>query len=321
MSSTPIAVACQGGGSHTAFTAGVLQRVLQERPPEYEIVALSGTSGGAVCAAIAWDGLRRGGAGRAVDRLDAFWDDIAARSPWDRFLNAAVQWGSRVTSEFGSFGVSPYYHVGSVMTRRRLRRTIERYVDFDDPVPRHPPNLYVGAVGVQSGSFETFVDGEGGVEALLASAAVPNVFRAAPVTREGKTEYYWDGLFSQNPPIRQFVSEVPVEGKPAEIWIVRINPRTRPDTPRSLEDIADRRNELSGNLSLRQEKHTIQTVNELIDETVITDDRYKQIGFREVELGMDLDVHSKLDRSRSFIRRLKRRGRARADRLWNTEGG
>jgi NTE family protein len=47
-----VAIACQGGGSHTAFTAGVLKGLLRSGLlQEHEVVALSGTSGGAVCAA------------------------------------------------------------------------------------------------------------------------------------------------------------------------------------------------------------------------------------------------------------------------------
>lgn len=54
---TKIAIACQGGGSHTAFTAGALQRLLPEiARPEYELVGFSGTSGGAVCALLGWYG-------------------------------------------------------------------------------------------------------------------------------------------------------------------------------------------------------------------------------------------------------------------------
>ena len=48
-----VAIACQGGGSHTAFTAGVLKKLLKEKVEgkhDYEVVALSGTSGGAICA-------------------------------------------------------------------------------------------------------------------------------------------------------------------------------------------------------------------------------------------------------------------------------
>jgi NTE family protein len=49
---TRVAIACQGGGSHTAFTAGVLKRLLgAEELAGFEVVGLSGTSGGAVCAA------------------------------------------------------------------------------------------------------------------------------------------------------------------------------------------------------------------------------------------------------------------------------
>ena len=55
-----VAIACQGGGSHTAFTAGVLKGLLRsERLQDYEVVGLSGTSGGAVCALLAWHNLLR----------------------------------------------------------------------------------------------------------------------------------------------------------------------------------------------------------------------------------------------------------------------
>jgi NTE family protein len=40
----PIALALQGGGSHGAFTWGVLDRLLEE--PSFEIVGISGTSAG-----------------------------------------------------------------------------------------------------------------------------------------------------------------------------------------------------------------------------------------------------------------------------------
>ena len=61
-----VAIACQGGGSHTAFTAGVLEGLLANLPEEVDIVALSGTSGGALCASLAWDGLLRGESQRAI---------------------------------------------------------------------------------------------------------------------------------------------------------------------------------------------------------------------------------------------------------------
>ena len=57
-----VAIACQGGGSHTAFTCGALQCLLADG--NHRIVALSGTSGGAVCALLARYGLLTGRGGR-----------------------------------------------------------------------------------------------------------------------------------------------------------------------------------------------------------------------------------------------------------------
>jgi len=84
-----VAIACQGGGSHTAFTAGVLSRLLSaEELDEYRVVGLSGTSGGAVCALLAWSALldddRRG----ARERLEGFWADNSASSPLEAAVNA-----------------------------------------------------------------------------------------------------------------------------------------------------------------------------------------------------------------------------------------
>lgn len=312
---TSIAIACQGGGSHTAFTAGVLQGLVQNCPDEYEVTALSGTSGGAICAALAWDGLRQNDPDGAVERLTDFWEDIAAYTPWDVLTNDFTLWSGRLFGEFGAFGISPYKQPFAEQVERQFRQTIDRHIQFDRNTPSAPPHLFVGAVNVESGSFEVFADGEEGTAALMASAAIPTLFRAVEIEGAG----HWDGLFSQNPPIRHFTTEVSPAEKPDEIWIIRINPLARGETPESLSDIADRRNELAGNLSLEQEKHMIESINEFISQGIITDDRYKEIELREVALDMDLDVHSKLDRSPEFLNQLMDRGRDKAPLLWRDD--
>jgi NTE family protein len=93
-----VAIACQGGGSHTAFTAGALKRLLRE--DRYEVVALSGTSGGAICALLAWFGLlteegKEAGA-RAAGLLDAFWRDNSASGPYDKVWNDWIVWVNRL---------------------------------------------------------------------------------------------------------------------------------------------------------------------------------------------------------------------------------
>ena len=75
-----VAIACQGGGSHTAFTAGVLSRLLQpDVMADHKIVGLSGTSGGAICALLAWSALVDGEPEKAAARLKGFGRTIRHR--------------------------------------------------------------------------------------------------------------------------------------------------------------------------------------------------------------------------------------------------
>src|SRR4051794_9611212 len=103
-----VAIACQGGGSHTVFSAGVLQGLLEALPDEVEIVALSGTSGGAMCAALAWDGLVRGDRQLAIRKLRDFWTAIAASEPWDKLLNESLLNLMRLRNHMVLPEVSPY---------------------------------------------------------------------------------------------------------------------------------------------------------------------------------------------------------------------
>lgn len=134
---------------------------------------------------------------------------------------------------------------------------------------------------------------------LLASAAIPNLFRAVEV--EGR--FYWDGLFSHNPPLLALLDE-----KPAEIWIVQINPSERYQLPKSVEEIEDRRNELAGNLSLEQEVDSIELFNRLISSGHLQHPRCRAVIIRRIRLQMDLPYASKLDRSPGFLARLFDKG-------------
>src|SRR5512144_2902582 len=69
-----VALALQGGGSHGAFTWGVLDRVLEE--PSLEIIGVTGTSAGAMNTVVLADGLVRGGPEEARKSLRRFWQAI-----------------------------------------------------------------------------------------------------------------------------------------------------------------------------------------------------------------------------------------------------
>jgi len=314
MTTTPsprrIAIACQGGGSHTAFTAGALRGIFRNLPETHAIVGMSGTSGGAICALLAWSCLLRNERDQAIDLLEAFWQDTSANFFYDMLLNNLVVLGSRLQDLVNLPAVNPYFY--PPWGQDRLRLLLEKYVDFAQlPTYITPssPTLLVGAVNVLSGELTIFRDGEIDAEAVLASAAIPTLFRAVH-TRGG---VYWDGLFSHNPPIRDFVrSNAVTEAKPDEIWIIQINPSVRAEEPMTIQDIQDRRNELAGNLSLNQEVYFIERINHLIATGVISDANYKHVTIRRLMMQRSLDYASKLDRSPSFIQDLIADGEERA---------
>jgi NTE family protein len=304
---TRVAIACQGGGSHTAFTAGALQRLLATG--DHEVVGLSGTSGGAICALLAWYGLQTGGPADTAELLDTFWRANSATELNQQIANAWLVGLTRLEGQVALPVVSPYAY--PEVARDTLTDLLNRHVDFgavarlQESPSENAPLLLVGAVDVASGAHRAFSSRsrEITLNAILASAAVPPLFRAV---REGGS-YYWDGLFSQNPPVR----ELP-DANPEQIWVIRINPLTRADEPKSIAEIADRRNELSGNLSLEQELYFMRKVNQWADRL---GDGYRVIEIREMGLDLDLDTASKLDRSPGFITALITEGRRAAERF------
>lgn len=305
MSGVPkVAIACQGGGSHAAFAAGVLAELLSPgMRGRFELVGISGTSGGALCAALVWSGMLAGGADEAVRRLLAFWRDVEATDFWDAALNAWAVAASRLplTQE-----VSPYTY--QPVAEPLLRRLLARHVELErlPAGARDVPKLLVGATEVLTGERAVFLGEDISYDALVASAAIPPLYRAVAIG----PRLYWDGLFSTNPPIRD-LTDLPEP--PDEIWVVQLNPQLRATEPRLIREIDDRRNELAGNVSLGQELFFIHKINELRVEHPSLAGRYRHIGLRLVEMDVPgLDAQSKFDRSPALIEKLLAHGRERA---------
>ena len=318
-----IAIACQGGGSHTAFTAGVLARLLRsDTLDDAEIVGLSGTSGGALCALVAWDRLRSGQdpeqRAAAASALEEFWADNAARSPLARLQNAGVVWAGALQGMGLLPGTTPYLLPRAFDGARQFRELVARHVDLDalalDPTGREPL-LLLGAVDVLTGEFRAFSSRTDRITAdtVLASAAVPNLFRA--VRTHGGV--YWDGLFSQNPPTRDLLAT-----DPDELWVVQINPSEIDTEPRTLVEISDRRNALAGNLSLNQELGFIETIDQLLADGALRPEAgYVHVTVRVLEMPRSalasrvVGSASKLNRDPAFLTALQRRGATQADRF------
>jgi NTE family protein len=300
-----VAIACQGGGSHTAFTAGVLEGLMESLPSDVDVVALSGTSGGAICAALAWDGLVHGDPGLASQKLRAFWGAMAAREPMDQLANQALM-GVMALRDFMVFPeVSPYQL--PTWGADRFAAMLNEAFDFEElrrlAVQPGAPSLQIGAVEVLSGHFEVFTGEALCAEMLLASAAVPELYRAVAVPGRGQ---FWDGLFSQNPPIRDLVKK-----RIDEIWLIQINPSTCSRVPMETHEILDRRNELSGNLAMEQELHFIESINRAISQGIASQTKYRPIEITRIPMDRDLGYRTKLDRRPELLHELREYGQTR----------
>jgi NTE family protein len=213
-----------------------------------------------------------------------------------------------------------------------LNELLKTHVDFSDLAQwGAQPNshiLVLGACNILTGKLSKFNSRNEAIriEHLLASACVPNIFPS--VTIEDLA--YWDGLFSDNPPIRSLIRRdfVGVENIPNELWVIKINPTTTEQIPVASDDIADRRNELEGNVSLFQSLDQIEFLNDLFLRGAFKEEFLAELDLTEpfkipksfsedldkdyhipmIEMSEDLakslNYESKLDRSSENIRRL-----------------
>lgn len=306
-----VAIACQGGGSHTAFTAGVLRKLLVEFPAEDNLIGFSGTSGGAACATLAWYGHVHPDEDPG-ELLTGFWEDLAASSPLHRVANELIRWSVQLQRAGVPLpNVSPADSPGAKWGESEFRKLLESYVDFegiDAHLDGTEPGLFLSAIDVCAGTFEVFREDDLSSDAILASAAEPHLFEAVEIDGH----HYWDGLFSKNPPLNDFMdaSDVP---DPDEIWLVKINPQERPEPPTSMEGIHNRRNELSGNLSMNAEIRFIERVNDWIDKGYLPE-RYTHTEIKRIRFpkSRKLDWRTKLDRDPEFLEQLVREGERQA---------
>lgn len=302
---TRVAIACQGGGSHTAFTAGVLRALLTQAnwKKQYRLVGISGTSGGAFNALATWYGLVTDGPEKAATLLKQIWHDLAVDDPADRLANQLVSTVSRLQSVGAAIPqFSPYQVPGAQLGKDRIRDVLETHIDFE-AVPSmcgpHCPNLVVGTVDVEGGVFETFVNEAVTTDAVLASAAVPELFEAVEINGHA----HWDGLFSQNPPIDDLMRQSP-QSQPEELWVIQINQQETDEELTTVKEINDRRNELSGNISLNQELRFVERVNNWIDTGKLPSEEFTKTDISRIEMPVQYDSSTKVNRDMQFIEQL-----------------
>jgi NTE family protein len=309
-----IKLALQGGGSHGAFTWGVLERLLAD--DRLEIEAVVGTSAGAMNAAVLVDGLIAGGPAEAQRRLDVFWEGVGSIAGFSPVQPTPID---QMFSP-GNMDFSPAWRIADVMQRQfspyelnpanlnPLHQHIEAVVDFARLRAASGPAMFVCATNVLTGRLRVFERAEMSAAAVMASACVPLLHQAVEV--EG--QHYWDGGYSGNPPIFPLI----YMGGTPDIVIVQLNPVNIPEVPRDIRAIVDRMNTLAFNASLMREMRMIRFVTDLIDQGQLPKEKHLRCFIHcidaEAELAA-LNASSKMNASIGFLQHLRALGAAKAE--------
>jgi NTE family protein len=304
--------ALQGGGSHGAFTWGVLDRLLEE--PWLRIEAISGTSAGAMNAAVLVSGWMQGGVEGARAALDGYWERVAKaakfsplqRSPLDRLMNRWTLDSSPtylfmdlMTRVFSPYDLNP-------LGRNPISAILAESIDFAHLV-ESPIKLFITATNVHTGRGRVFRNAEITPDVLLASACLPTMFQAIEIDGEP----YWDGGYAGNPTITPLVRE----SEARDTILIQINPRERRETPRTASEILNRLNEISFNSPLMKELRMIALLRQAADPGTGEGARWASMRTHRIMTDKlaEFGASSKLNAEWSFLTLLKEEGRRSAD--------
>jgi NTE family protein len=310
--SKKINLALQGGGSHGAFTWGVLDYLLEDG--RLTVAGLSGASAGAVNAVMLADGLARGGPEEARRRLSEFWRATSLAGEFSglkrtaRILSRTAATPVRAWMEAFSRNLSPYDV--NPLNINPLKQLIERYVDFEAVRAAGMP-LFISATNVQTGGARIFSLDELSADVVIASAALPSVFRAVEI--EGVP--YWDGGYTSNPPILPFLQARDTD----DVLLVQIKPVYRPDIPTSSQDITARISEIGFYAALYAE---LRALAHLSEQARSAAGETAGPGIRMHRLALPLDQRlspgSALDTDYRFLEMLRQAGRRAAQSFLQT---
>lgn len=303
-------LALQGGGSHGAFTWGVLDAILEDG--RLDIEAISGTSAGAINAVALTQGYLEDGRDGARATLEKFWSSVCESSYltgpqqeiFDRFFgnwrydNSSFQtwvnFVSRISSpyQFNPLDINP------------LRAHLETIIDFEKVRACEDIKLFIAATNVHTGKVAVFERQVLTPDHVMASACLPNLFQAVVIDKVP----YWDGGYMGNPVLFPLYHS----SSATDIIIVQINPIVRTQTPRTINDIQNRMNEITFNSALLGELRAIDFVNRLIGAGRVEDDEYVSLLLHRIGGDDDITMFteaSRLNTRWSFLTKLRDIGR------------
>jgi NTE family protein len=317
-------LALQGGGSHGAFTWGVLDALLEDGRVKFD--GISGTSAGAMNAVALAHGFAlaadkgRDAREAARESLASFWNGIVSmgalsnsvslvqRAPFNMLFGGmgatspALMFAEAMTSLWTNT-VSPYQ--SNPFDINPLKKFLERHVDFTLLARLDSPKVFVVATRVRTGKAEVFSGQRLTAAAVMASACLPTVFQAVEV--EG--DHFWDGGYSGNPAIHPLLYNCGSR----DIVLVQINPIQRDKVPNTAAEIMDRMNEITFNAGLIAEMRAIDFVKRLLAQGRLDPAHYKDVLMHRIDGGEELEAYSASSKSSTdgqMIQRLHELGRA-----------
>lgn len=312
-------LALQGGGSHGAYTWGVLDRLLEE--PWLQIEGISGTSAGAMNAAVLASGHARNGAAGAREALERFWRSVSAAARFSPFRRGPIdmllgRWTLDHSPLFVALDlmarvVSPYDLNPARVNP--LRQILVDIIDFD-ALRNSRIKLFITATRVSNGQARVFRNADLTPEALLASACLPTLYQAVEIDGEA----YWDGGYAGNPTITPLVRET----DSIDTILVQVNPVERAGTPRSAREIINRVNEIAFNSPLIKELRMMALLHKVADAGSEEGRRWAHMRLHRVhgEKLVTLGSSSKLNAEWSFISMLRDEGRSTAEAFLSEHG-
>jgi NTE family protein len=308
----------QGGGAHGAFTWGVLDRLLEEPWLEYD--GVSGTSAGAMNAAVMIDGLAAGGRDGARESLERFWKEVS-----DAALLSPLRRGPlEILTGSWSLDYSPIFAVLDVAARvmspydinpmgTNPLRDILQHLDFER-IAKSKVKLFVTATNVRTGRGRVFRNADISPDVLLASACLPTMFQAVEIDGEP----YWDGGYSGNPSMSPLIREC----QSSDTILVQINPIQRPGTPRTAREIHNRLNEIAFNTTLINQFRAAALLRRVADPGSGEGAVWARMRVHRIasDVMLDLGYSSKLLAEWSFFCMLRDEGRKAAEQFLEQHG-
>lgn len=324
-----VALALQGGGSHGAFSWGVLDRLLQAvADNQLRFNAISGTSAGALNAALAVSGLVQGGPALARQKLHDFWRNVSVAGflggnallfgePGPTGIN--LDWSPvAIALEAVNLVVSPYTNPFYTDALAPLIAKAFPPTELAALNAAAEPLLFVTATDVTNNARAIFTQPQITADTLRASSCLPVDFKAVDIGGSP----YWDGGYLGNP------SLTPLLPHADDLLLVLVNAFHRDAMPpRSAPAILDRLNEITFNASVVLEVNAIEAINRLLqelkDKGVDHQSRYKPIhlhAIRNDKFVETLGFVSKSSTSWGFLTELRDKGHETADK-WLTDHG